>query len=80
MTYTKKIAKTLEGKEFLHSREKCYYISAAAADAVCAALNAARYDLKPGEKWHIYDACAGDDMYICRAVKRRAGKIYITSI
>ena len=80
MTYTKKIAKTYEGREFMHSREKCYYISAASASEICTALNTARYDLKPGEVWHIYDVSAGDRMYIFRAVKKRGGHIYITDI
>lgn len=80
MTYTKKIAKTYEGREFVYSREKCYYIPAASADLICKSLNAAHYDLKPGEKWHIYDVHAGDGMYIFRAIKRRGDRIYITNI
>lgn len=50
------IAKTLEGREFIYSKNSAHAVPNASAAEICAALNANRYQLKDGEKWHIYEA------------------------
>lgn len=52
---SKMIAKTIDGKEFVYSQEDAYEVSDAGAKEICAALNRMKWDLKDGQKWHIYD-------------------------
>ena len=80
MVYTKKIAKTVIGREFLHSRSNAFYVSAAGAKDICKTMNEVRFGLKDGECWYVYDVQYGDDMYLDRVVKRRNGRVWITSI
>ena len=79
MYYTKMIAKTVIGSEFLHSRSNAFYVSTAGAKDICKTMNEAKFRLKDGECWHVYDVEYGDDMYIGSVVKRRNGRVWITS-
>lgn len=43
-------------------------------------MNEVKFRLKDGECWFVYDVQYGDDMYIDRVIKRRNGRVWITSI
>lgn len=74
----KMIAKTIQGREFTYSRQSTHAVSNAGANAICAALNAARYGLNAGEIWHVYD-CSGYELDYTAAgaqtFARRNGRI-----
>lgn len=55
MISNKMIAKTIDGQEFIYSRESAHSVSERGANAICKALNDIRYKLKDNEKWHVYD-------------------------
>ena len=80
MVYTRMIAKTTIDRKFIHSRSNAFYVSAAGAYDICKTMNAVRFGLKDGECWHVYEVEYGDDMYLDRVVKRRKGRVWITSI
>lgn len=48
------IAKTTTGTEYIYSRLDTYQVSKTSADIICKAMNRNKYNLKPGEKWHVY--------------------------
>lgn len=48
-------AKTREGTEFLYSASSAHKVSERSAARIVDALNEHRHQLKPGEKWHVYD-------------------------
>lgn len=48
------IAKTNEGREFFYNRGDTYQVSNASAEIICNSMNAAKYQLKPGELWKVY--------------------------
>ena len=50
----KLIAKTIIGKEYMHSRTHAYVVNKN-ADKICKLLNDTRYNLKEGECWYVYD-------------------------
>lgn len=52
----KMIAKTIEGQEFIYSRASAHSVPVSSAAKICKALNDARYNLKAGECWHVYEA------------------------
>lgn len=80
MTYKKKIAKTIEGREFVYNKSSQMFVSEASASDICKALNGAKWQLKDGEKWFVYDVEYGDDWDILKVIKRRNGRIFITEI
>ena len=49
------IAKTRAGEEFMYSRNSARSVSERSAKRICEIANAAGYQLRPGEKWHVYD-------------------------
>ena len=50
----KLIAKTIIGKEYMHSRTHAYIVDKN-ADKICKILNDSKYMLKKGECWYVYD-------------------------
>ena len=48
-------AKTREGTEFFYSASSAHRISERSAARIVEALNENRYQLRTGEKWHVYD-------------------------
>ena len=48
------IAKTNIGSEYMYNRFETYQVSAASAETICNAMNAADYKLKTGETWKVY--------------------------
>mgnify|MGYP001044441364 CR=1 FL=1 len=66
----KLIAKTVEGKEFSHSKKDAFFVSANALKIVDA-LNKHKYQLAENEKWYLYDYDFTQDFYVNR-------KIFIT--
>ena len=76
----KLIAKTLIGKEFMHSRTHAYFADKN-ADQICDALNAAEYKLKEGECWHVYEFDYGQTAYVEQIISlTRAGKIKLSYV
>ena len=67
----KLIAKTLVGKEFMHSRQNAFFVMANAKKIVDA-LNDVKYKLKDGECWYLYDYDYGQEAYTTQ-------KIYLSS-
>lgn len=51
------IAKTIKGKEFFLSVHEMYEAPKSSAKKICEIMNHARFRLKEGEVWHIYDEC-----------------------
>lgn len=66
------IAKTLEGREFIYSKNSAHAVPITSAAAICAALNECRYQLKDGEKWFVYDAGSYELEYTAAAWQRFA--------
>ena len=68
------IAKTQEGVEFFHSKQNAYFCDRGRkhAEKIVDALNNNKYQLKEGEKWHIYDLEYTQEMYVTK-------KIYIAT-
>lgn len=76
------IAKTTTGKEYFYSTIDCYAISKAKKDIICNALNKAKYKLKNGEAWKVYDIGLIDAEYTNARFEKMytyKGKIYIGS-
>lgn len=63
----KLIAKTIIGKEYMHSRHDAYFVLANAAK-IAEKLNASKYQLNDGEKWHVYDYDFGQEYYVERRI------------
>lgn len=63
----KLIAKTIEGREYVHSRKSCFFAERN-AKAICDALNAEKYNLNSGEKWHVYDYDFSQALYCSRKI------------
>ena len=76
----KLIAKTRIGKEFMHSRTHAYF-AGKNADKICEALNRARYQLKEGECWHVYDYDFTQDWYVEQVISlTRTGKVKLSYV
>ena len=76
----KLIAKTIKGKEYIHSRSQAYFADKD-ADKICEALNAAKYQLKDGECWHVYDYDFTQEWYIEQVISlTRTGKVKLSYI
>lgn len=72
------VAKSIEGQEFLYSASSAHSVSKASANAICKALNNARYDLKEGQVWFVHDIGQYDNAYIyalSQKFYRNRGKI-----
>ena len=76
----KLIAKTLIGKEFIHSRTHAYF-AYENADQICEVLNETKYKLKDGECWYVYDFDYGQTAYVEQTITlTRAGKVKLSYI
>ena len=76
----KLIAKTRIGKEFMHSRSDAYFVDKN-ADRICEALNKAKYKLKEGECWYVYDYDFTQEWYVQQVISlTRTGKIKLSYI
>lgn len=76
----KLIAKTRIGKEYMHSRTHAYFADKD-ADKICAALNEARYNLKEGECWHVYDYDFTQEWYVEQVITlTKTGKIKLSYV
>ena len=73
MKYSKFIAKSKAGAEFLFKYGGAFFVSKSGAAEICELLNKKRYDLQPGEVWHVHDVSSGDEWRIDRAIKKRNG-------
>jgi hypothetical protein len=76
----KLIAKTIIGKEYMHSRSDAYFVDKN-ADKICDTLNTAKYKLKEGECWYVYDYDFTQDWYVEQIISlTRTGKIKLSYI
>lgn len=48
------IAKTQEGREFFYSTKDSYTVSKNSYRQICDIMNACKWQLQAGEKWHVY--------------------------
>jgi hypothetical protein len=63
----KLIAKTQEGKEYIHSKTSAFFASAK-AQRIADILNKNRYKLSDNEKWHVYDHDITQDFYVLKRI------------
>ena len=76
----KLIAKTIVGKEYMHSRSYAYFADKD-ADKICEALNKAKYKLKKDECWHVYDYDFTQEWYVEQVVSlTKTGKIKLSYV
>lgn len=76
----KLIAKTRIGREFMHSRTHAYFAEKN-ADRICEALNKAKYKLKEGECWHVYDYDCSQAAYVEQIISlTRTGKVRLSHV
>lgn len=59
----KLIAKTQEGKEYMHSKTYAFFANTN-AQKIADTLNKHKAELKDGEKWHVYDYDFSQDSYV----------------
>lgn len=77
----KLIAKTLTGKEFMHSRSDAYFTDKKDADKICEVLNKAKYKLNEGECWYVYDYDFMQDWYVEQVISlTRTGKVKLSYV
>jgi len=73
------LAKSAEGMEYLYSAKSAHAVPKSSARKIMDALNNAKYDLRDGQVWHMYEVCGLDDasFYAERqAFGIRKGSIY----
>ena len=76
----KLIAKTRIGTEFLHSTKDAFFASAN-AQRIADILNENKYQLKDGEKWHVYDLDYSQTFYVDKRIFRSSdGSIKVASV
>ena len=76
----KLIAKTIIGKEYIHSRSHAYFADKD-ADRICEALNKAKYQLKEGECWYVYDYDFTQEWYVEQVISlTRTGKVKLSYV
>jgi len=76
----KLIAKTKIGTEFFHSTKDCFFASAN-AQRIADILNDNKYQIKDGEKWHVYDFDFSQSYYVDKRIYRsNTGSIKVASI
>lgn len=76
----KLIAKTIIGKEFMHSRTHAYFADKN-ADKICEALNKAKYKLKDGECWYVYDFDYYQTAYVEQVISlTKAGNVKLSYV
>lgn len=76
----KLIAKTIIGREFMHSRSYAYFADKN-ADRICETLNESKYQIKEGECWHVYDFDYGQKAYVEQAITlTKTGKIKLSYV
>jgi hypothetical protein len=63
----KLIAKTLEGKEYFHSREDSFF-AFTNAQKIANILNQNKWKLQEGEKWHVYDYDFMQEDYVMNSI------------
>ena len=74
----KMIAKTIAGREYVYSATSAHAVSEKSAEVICRALNDARWQLKDGEAWHVYERGWYEDNYTGAAYQkfvRRNGRL-----
>ena len=75
----KVLAIAMQGKEFNYNGHSAHAVSDAGAEAIRDALNKARYRLKEGQVWHIYEYDWYTRAYTgagYQSFTRRKGRIY----
>jgi hypothetical protein len=77
----KLIAKTIKGKEFLHSRTECAFVSNSSAEKICKIMNDTKFRLKSeNEIWHTYDYDFTQDLYVSHKLTIYKGIVKLKAI
>lgn len=74
----KMIAQGIKGAEFFYNRTTAHWVPKTSAEAICKALNDARYKLEEGRIWQVYDCFEYELNYTeagCQSFRRRNGRI-----
>lgn len=64
------VAKTTKGQEFLLDLDSLIAVPESSRQRICDALNNAKYRLKEGQIWHIYENDWYYNSHICHEIKR----------
>ena len=73
------LAITTTGTEYLYSMLSVHAVSVASAEKIRSALNNARFRLRDGETWYLYDVGPLDPAYDLACMQRftvRSGRIF----
>lgn len=75
----KVVAKAIQGKEFFYSARSAHRVPAASAGKILSVLNENRFQLEPGEIWHLYELdeySGGYDFAMLQRFRIRGGNVY----
>lgn len=73
------IAKAIKGQEYLYNRNSVLLVPAASAQVICDALNSAKYWLKDGEVWHLFERDWYTEQLAVGNAYKRKGKVFISA-
>ena len=77
----KLIAKTQNGKEFLHSKEDAFFAPNSSADKICKIMNDVKFRLKNDtEIWFVYDYDCTQEMYVTSRLSIYRGQVKLKAI
>lgn len=68
------------GREYLYRASTAHAVPVSSAEKIRSALNAALYNLRDGETWHLYDVGPYDDAAVYANYQRcsvRSGRVLI---
>ncbi|MBO7734299.1 MAG: hypothetical protein J6S67_17170 [Methanobrevibacter sp.] len=71
------VAKAIKGQEYLYNRNTVLLIPSASAQLICDSLNSARYQLKDGEVWHLFERDWYTEQLAVGKAYKRKNKVYI---
>lgn len=74
------IAKTIKGQEFMYSADSMTFVPTSSRKQFVDAFNAAGYQLKNNEVWHLYENDCITDRRIYKTATQRNGKITIRKL
>lgn len=69
------VAITNEGSEYMYRTRSAHNVPIAKARAICDLLNRARYELRPGEVWHVYNDESNDPFAAQQRFTFRSGRL-----
>ena len=73
------IAITAEGKEFMYKTSSMIAVPSSSAQDIADALTREKYQIKDGQKWHVYNNDWYSDSLIARQIKRYGRRMPVYS-